>query len=137
MALIIIRNLLDIAVFQSLNQTDDIGAADTVGAASAATSVSEEPVPIGTRRADALVEVAETCMNTEPVPNSTADRYQVVVHVSAETSRRIACHTSVLRIDAWLDRQFFDRGIDADTCTPKWFAGGRMDWRLAVENMRG
>jgi hypothetical protein len=61
----------------------------------------------------------------------------VVVHVSAETSRRIACHTSVLRIDAWLDRQFFDRGIDADTCTPKWFAGGRMDWRLAVENMRG
>jgi len=80
----------------------------------------EEPVPISTRRADALAEVAETYMNSEPVPNATADRYQVVVHVvgaasaaidrahgallqegidvSAETSRRIACDCSVLGI---------------------------------------
>ena len=73
------------------------------------------------RRADALAEVAETYMNSEPVPNATADRYQVVVHVvgaasaatdtpaetahiengphvSAETSRRIACDCSVLGI---------------------------------------
>jgi hypothetical protein len=70
---------------------------------------------ISTRRADALAEVAEEYMNSEPVPNSTADRYQVVVHVSAEnsaecphiedgpdvsaeTSRRIACECSVLGV---------------------------------------
>ena len=99
--------------------------AASVGAASAATDVSadhvpsgqtSEPTPVATRRADALAEVAETYMNSEPVPNSTADRYQVVVHVaasdsektphiengphvSAETSRRISCDSSVLRID--------------------------------------
>ena len=69
--------------------------------------------PIGARRADALAAVAETYMSSEPVPNSTADRYQVVVHVSAETSvshlhdgpgvsaetsRRIACDASIVAI---------------------------------------
>ena len=77
---------------------------------------------ISARRADAMVEVAETYMNSEPVPNATADRYQVIVHVSAdaaadqaspahaprieggpnvsaETSRRIACDCSLLRVD--------------------------------------
>jgi len=84
----------------------------------------DELPPIATRRADALAKVAETYMNSEPVPNSTADRYPVVVHVvgaasatmerepvaprealqhdgphvSAETSRRIACDCSVLGI---------------------------------------
>ncbi len=82
---------------------------------SAETSADAESTPISARRADALAEVAETYMNTEPVPNSTADRYQVVVHVSAETSmegphiedgprvsaetsRRIACDSSLLAI---------------------------------------
>jgi Domain of unknown function (DUF222)/HNH endonuclease len=80
---------------------------------------SLEREPIGVRRADALAEVAETYMNAEPVPNSTADRYQVVVHVvgarpsgrlaepayldngpgvSAETSSRIACDSSIVAI---------------------------------------
>jgi hypothetical protein len=73
-----------------------VGAASaTVGAASAAKDVSAdhvpsgqtpEPTPVATRRADALAEVAETYMNSEPVPNSTADRYQVVVHVAATNS---------------------------------------------------
>jgi len=256
------------------------GDASTVGAASAATDVSadhvpsgqtSEPTPISTRRADSLAEVAETYMNAEPVPNSTADRYQVVVHisdriedlsddsdfdaciengphVSAETSRRIACDSSVLGIKEdengeplaigrktrsippamrralrirdegcrfpgctndrfvdghhikhwadggetnldnlvllcrhhhhlvheggfscekngsgevvfrdqrrvplatwapqprisdedikdWLDREFFDKGIDADTCRSQWYAGERMDWNLAVSNL--
>ena len=80
------------------------------------TSEETERAPIATRRADALAEVAETYMNSEPVPNATADRYQVVVHVplgqmstecphiedgphvSAETSRRIGCDCSVLGI---------------------------------------
>jgi len=90
-------------------------AAAAVTDVSAETSEETEPVPIATRRADALAEVAETYMNSEPVPNATADRYQVVVHVSAETSmesthiedgphvsaetfRRIACDCSVLGI---------------------------------------
>ncbi len=53
---------------------------------SAETSESSEPEPIATRRADALAEVAETYMNSEPVPNATADRYQVVVHVVGAAS---------------------------------------------------
>ncbi len=86
-------------------------------ARSAATKQSREP--IGMRRADALAAVAESYMNSEPVPNSTADRYQVVVHVvgarpggrrtepahlhdgpgvSAETARRIACDSSLIAV---------------------------------------
>ncbi len=75
---------------------------------------SEEPEPrspVGARRADALAEIAETYMNSEAVANSTADRYQVIVHVSeeatciddgphvsAETSRRIGCDCNVIRV---------------------------------------
>jgi hypothetical protein len=101
-------------------------AASAVKDVSAETFEQTEPAPIATRRADALAEVAETYMNSEPVPNSTADRYQVVVHVegvapaardhadgvllpenphiedgphvSAETSRRIACDCSLLGV---------------------------------------
>ena len=74
----------------------------------------EEPEarsPVAARRADALAEIAETYMNSEPVANSTADRYQVIVHVSdaeshvedgphvsAETSRRIGCDCNVIRV---------------------------------------
>jgi hypothetical protein len=75
---------------------------------------SEEPEPrsaVGARRADALAEIAETYMSSEPVANSTADRYQVIVHVSeestyiedgphvsAETSRRIGCDCNVIGV---------------------------------------
>ena len=75
---------------------------------------SEEPEsrsPVAARRADALAKIPETYMNTEPVANSTADRYQVIVHVSeesswlddgphvsAETSRRLGCDCSVIRV---------------------------------------
>ncbi len=67
--------------------------------------------PIAARRADALTQVAETYMNSNESSGSTADRYQVVVHieedasyiedgphVTAETSRRIACDSSVVQI---------------------------------------
>jgi len=226
---------------------------------------TSEPTPIATRSADALAEVAETYMNAKPVQNSTADRYQVVVHVaadvsaetphleggphvSAETSRRIACDCSVLGIrqdqdgeplaigrktrsippamrralrmrdegcrfpgctndkfvdghhvehwadggetnlenlvllcrrhhhlvheggfsceksksgelifrnqrdialpawaslpaipdsdiEEWLDNEFWDRGVDSDTCRSQWYAGERMDWNLAVGHL--
>jgi hypothetical protein len=77
---------------------------------------SDEPLPIAARRADALAEIAETYMNNSESSGSTADRYQVVVHVAAgatdsddahiedgphvtaETSRRIACDCSVVGI---------------------------------------
>jgi hypothetical protein len=71
------------------------------------------------RRADALALVAETYLQHGPGKQSTADRYQVVVHVDAatlreskdgrceveggfsipiETARRIACDASLVRI---------------------------------------
>ena len=53
-----------------------------------------EPEPIGARRADALAAIAETYMNTGPVANATADRYQVVVHVSRDTLRDVTAETS-------------------------------------------
>jgi hypothetical protein len=45
-----------------------------------------EPTPIAARRADALTDIAETYMNNNESSGSTADRYQVVVHVTAVTS---------------------------------------------------
>jgi hypothetical protein len=75
---------------------------------------SEEPEPIAARRADALSDIAETYMNNSENSGSTADRYQVVVHVGARpvgarlagdiphvaavTSRRIACDCSTTTI---------------------------------------
>jgi len=74
----------------------------------------DEPEPIAARRADALANIAETYMNNNESSGSTADRYQVIVHVSAEdgldahiedgpdvtavTSRRIACDCSLVAI---------------------------------------
>ena len=67
--------------------------------------------PVVARRADALANIAETYMNNDESSGSTADRYQVVVHVTAETSeledgphvtaetsRRIACDSTVVHI---------------------------------------
>jgi hypothetical protein len=73
---------------------------------------SEDEAPaIAARRADAFTEIAETYMNNNDSSGSTADRYQVMVHVTAvtssiedgpgvaaETSRRIACDSSVVCI---------------------------------------
>lgn len=42
--------------------------------------------------------IAESYLNGEPGDNATADRYQVVLHVTAETSRRIACDASIFRL---------------------------------------
>ena len=91
---------------------------------SAETSVAE-PEPVSARRADALAEVAETYLGNEARPATSGDRYQVVVHVcpkgtwsaetsetetpvdahiedgphvSAETSRRLGCDCSIVRM---------------------------------------
>jgi len=76
-------------------------------------------VPFHVRRADALAELAETYLAHGAKTSTTADRYQVVVHVSAETltnddgeiselehgphvsaetSRRIACDSSIVKL---------------------------------------
>ena len=82
--------------------------------AAADKEAEEERPPIAARRADALADIAETYMNNQESSGSTADRYQVIVHVSAEegldahvedgpdvtavTSRRIACDCSLIAI---------------------------------------
>ncbi len=81
--------------------------------------VAERPIPYESRRADALAAVAESFLAEARTPSSTADRYQVVVHVDAETLkergagrceiehgpsipvgtvRRLACDASLLRV---------------------------------------
>jgi len=75
-------------IVKALEMAVDVGARlareDCDGDVSAVTS--EGPVPIAARRADALAEIAETYMNNNESSGSTADRYQVIVHVSAVTS---------------------------------------------------
>ena len=69
----------------------------------------EKSQPVAARRADALLNIAESYMNNDESSGSTADRYQVVVHVTAETSqledgphvtaetsRRICCDSTVI-----------------------------------------
>jgi hypothetical protein len=84
--------------------------------------VEERPIPYACRRADALAYVAESFLagsGTSSPASTTADRYQVVVHVDAEslrehssgrceieqgpslavqTVRRLACDASLLRV---------------------------------------
>ena len=71
--------------------------------------------PIAARRADALADMAETWLAKGPATSSSADRYQVMLHVTAETrdssahlengphvtaetSKRICCDASISRL---------------------------------------
>jgi len=83
-------------------------AEELVGAALAATDVSpkgtrtaetSEPEPIAARRADALANIAETYMNNSESSGSTADRYQVVVHVVGAASGRDRAGTALPQDD--------------------------------------
>jgi Domain of unknown function (DUF222)/HNH endonuclease len=81
--------------------------------------VEERPIPYESRRADALAAVAESFLAKSHTASNTADRYQVVVHVDAETLhdrtagrceiehgpsipvetvRRLACDASLFRV---------------------------------------
>jgi len=96
---------------------DDAANNDTADDVTAVTSQNENR--FAQRRADALTTIAETALHHGPTPQSSAERYQVVVHVTAETlatgedgrceldsgqrlapdtARRIACDCSLLRI---------------------------------------
>ena len=80
---------------------------------------AETREPVSARRADAIAEMAESYLANGPATSSSAERYQVMLHVTAETSasseigcgeiengpgvtaetsRRICCDTSVSRI---------------------------------------
>ena len=103
----------------SSGRTGKIGKVGKTGIA-----VADRP-PIDERRADALAELAESYLANGPAESSSADRYQVMVHVTAETleggvtaetsddevsyledgphvtaetSRRICCDASVIRM---------------------------------------
>jgi len=112
------------ALDAAVEQQPDVIAETSVHDAEDVTAETREL--ISARRADALAEIAEGYMNSEKVPCSTADRHQVVVHVTAETlaatdecdchvtaetsyledgpgvtaetSRRIACDASLVRL---------------------------------------
>jgi hypothetical protein len=49
--------------------------------------VEEGPIPYDSRRADALAALAESFLAKSGSSSTTADRYQVIVHVDAETLR--------------------------------------------------
>lgn len=53
-------------------------------------------VAVSARRADALAAIAETFLNNPAHAGTTADRYQVTVHVTAETSDDVTAVTSHL-----------------------------------------
>ena len=102
--------------------------------------VSAETPPLAQRQADALALVAETALHHGIDPGTPAERYQVVVHVdapaladpdqpgqsaledgthvSAETSRRLACDASrvVMRHDA--DGRLLEVGARTRTIPP-------------------
>ncbi len=145
----LIMKALELAMDRAGTSIGAVARARTVGAriagdthldashVTAETSKDDDREPFHARRADALAEIAETYLNSEPGEASTADRYQVVVHVTAgtldrvqtdppvgartagdpisddppilshlddgphvtaETSRRIACDASILRL---------------------------------------
>ena len=72
-------------IVKALEMAMDKNFADADADVTAVTS--DEPLPIAARRADALAEIAETYMNNSESSGSTADRYQVVVHVSCGSDR--------------------------------------------------
>jgi len=98
-----------------------------------------------------IVKALEMAMEKDFV----ADRYQVVVHVTAATSRRICCDSTVIKMQedengeplsigrrsrsiplairrALRINEFFEAIANNDGCDAKWYAGDRMDWQMAV-----
>ena len=102
------------------NEPKDVSAETPAGVI----SYMPKPHPVDTRRADALERVAETCLSKASGEHSGGDRYMVTIHtepevlkkngevaesecegcghVSAETSRRMACDASVVH---WTEGQ--------------------------------
>lgn len=92
--------------------------------------------PLTMQRADALAELSETYLANGPASSSSADRYQVMLHVSAETLTASECtpdnvtaetQGSIRRIHERLE----ELHIDAETCSSNWY-GEKMDHDIAV-----
>jgi hypothetical protein len=79
------------ALQMAVDRADKEISAETPG--TDVTEVSWEPN--AARRADALMEMAESYLANGPKASSSSDRYQVMLHVSAETSRRICCDAGI------------------------------------------
>jgi len=96
-------------------------------------------LPFGARRADALASIAEAYLQRPPTDSKTADRFQVIVHVDAETLRdrtagrcqvedgptlpvetlrRLTCDASVVRITENADGEPLDVGRKTRTIPP-------------------
>ena len=103
----------------------EVPAGEEAEASAEAPVVRESPVPVGARNADALVALAEASLSVE-AGSSSAERYQVVVHVDVaqlaedasddgpeaegrcelengvplprQTARRLGCDTTLVRI---------------------------------------
>ena len=110
-------------IVKALEMAMDKDLTDVTAVQVSSGQTSDDPEPIAARRADALAEIAETYLNNNESLGSTADRYQVIVHVgsgsrltgagfardshshiedgphvTAVTSRRIACDSSIVAI---------------------------------------
>jgi hypothetical protein len=59
--------------------------AEAAESTSDVTAETSDPEPIAVRRADALMDMAESWLASGPESSCSADRYQVMLHVSAET----------------------------------------------------
>lgn len=70
------------------------------GATTAETSdASELSEAISQRRADAVAEMAESYLRVGPAKSSSADRYQVMVHVHPESTTNAEASTSIAHIE--------------------------------------
>ncbi len=91
----LIMKALELAMDRAGTSVGAVARERTVGASSARDEDSDvaaetsEREPFHCARADALAEIAETYLNNQPSEASTADRYQVVVHVTAGTLDRV------------------------------------------------
>ena len=72
----LVMKALELAMDRADNVPDDV---------TAETPETSGREPFHARRADALAGIAESYLNGEQGDNATADRYQVVLHVTAET----------------------------------------------------
>ena len=78
----LVMKALELAMDRADKLPDEVSADHVPSGVNPQTSGRE---PFHARRADALAGIAESYLNGEPGDSATADRYQVVLHVTAET----------------------------------------------------
>lgn len=83
----LVLKAIELAMENAANAPTDVSAETSVEDARQEFSVEmdDEQVPFDHRRADALADLAESYLANGSAASSSADRYQVVLHVSAET----------------------------------------------------